>query len=246
MPRRGALHIGTSGWHYKHWLGPFYPEGTRPAAMLDHYCRHFSAVEINNSFYKLLSPATLEKWRDATPDGFVFTAKGSRFLTHMRKLKDTGRGIERFFIPIKVLGDKLKVVVFQLPPRWGCNPARLDSFLAALPAGYRYAVELRDESWLDEAVYAVLRRHDAAFCIYDYAGRRSPEVVTTDLVYLRLHGPSEKAYQGAYSPQRLRALADRIGKWRREGRDCYVFFDNDAEANAPRDAARLARFLAKG
>src|SRR5690606_27265708 len=99
MPKRGALHIGTSGWHYKHWLGPFYPEGTRPAAMLDHYRRHFSAVEINNSFYRLLSPKALQQWRAATPDDFVFSAKGSRFLTHMKKLKDTGPGIERFFAP---------------------------------------------------------------------------------------------------------------------------------------------------
>lgn len=245
MPKRGALHIGTSGWHYKHWLGPFYPEGTRPAAMLDHYRRHFSAVEINNSFYRLLSPKALQQWRAATPDDFVFSAKGSRFLTHMKKLKDTGPGIERFFAPARALGGKLKVVVFQLPPHWGCNAERLDAFLAALPDGYRYAVELRDESWFGEAVYEVLRRHRAAFCIYDIAGRRSPEIVTADLVYLRLHGPSERAYQGAYSPQRLRALADRIDAWRGEGRDCYVFFDNDAEANAPRDAARLARFLAE-
>src|SRR5690606_7185799 len=100
-------------------------------------------------------------------------------------------------------------------------------------------------SWLEESVYEVLCRHNAAFCIYDFAGRRSPEVVTTDLVYLRLHGPSERAYQGAYSPQRLRALADKIDRWRREGRDCYVFFDNDSEGHAPRDAARLASYLAK-
>jgi uncharacterized protein YecE (DUF72 family) len=245
MPKRGALHVGTSGWHYKHWLGPFYPEGMRPAAMLDHYRQHFSAVEINNSFYRLLSPPALEKWRAATPGDFVFTAKGSRFLTHMRKLKDTGQGIERYFERARALGDKLKVVVFQLPPRWSCNLERLDSFLAALPAGYRYAFELRDESWLVDPVYEVLEKHRTAFCIYDIAGRRSPEVVTTDLVYLRLHGPSERAYEGAYSPQRLRALADKIRKWRHEGRDCYVFFDNDAEANAPRDAARLARFLAE-
>jgi len=245
MPKRGSLHIGTSGWHYKHWLGPFYPEGTRPAAMLEHYAAQFSAVEINNSFYKLLSPKALEQWRRIVPDDFVFTAKGSRFLTHMRKLKDTGQGIDRYFERTSALGDKLKAVVFQLPPRWGCNAERLDAFLAALPSGYRYAVELRDESWFDEAVYAVLRRHAAAFCIYDIAGRRSPEIVTTDLVYLRLHGPAEQAYQGSYSGQRLAALARRLDAWRREGRDCYVFFDNDAEGNAPRDALRLRRLTEK-
>lgn len=246
MARRGALHIGTSGWHYKHWLGPFYPEGTRPAAMLDYYCRQFSAVEINNSFYKLLSAKALEQWRAATPGDFVFTAKGSRFLTHMKKLKDTGQGIDRFFDPARALADKLKVVVFQLPPRWGCNAERLDGFLAALPEGYRYAVELRDESWFDDAVYDVLSSHRAAFCIYDIAGRRSPDVVTTDFVYLRLHGPSEKAYQGSYGARRLATLAGKISEWRRQGRDCYVFFDNDAEGNAPKDALRLSKRLERG
>jgi uncharacterized protein YecE (DUF72 family) len=243
MAKRGSLHIGTSGWHYKHWVGPFYPEGTRPSAMLGTYAGRFSAVEINNSFYRLLSPKALEQWRAATPDDFVFTCKGSRFLTHMKKLKDTGTGIARFFERARVLGDKLKVVVFQLPPHWGCDAGRLDAFLAALPGGCRYAVELRDESWLAEAVYDVLRRHRAAFCIYDIAGRRSPEVVTSDFVYLRLHGPGERAYEGAYSRQRLRALADKIGGWRKSGRDCFVFFDNDAEAHAPRDALRLLKRL---
>jgi uncharacterized protein YecE (DUF72 family) len=243
MAKHGGLHIGTSGWHYKHWLGPFYPEGTRPAQMLDYYRQHFSAVEINNSFYKLLSPTALEKWRAATPEDFVFTAKGSRFLTHMRKLKDTGQGIERYFERARALGDRLQVVVFQLPPRWSCNVERLDAFLAALPEGYRYAVELRDESWFDAAVYDVLARHRAAFCIYDIAGRRSPDVVTTDLVYLRLHGPSEKAYQGSYSARRIATLAGKISEWRRQGRDCYAFFDNDAEGNAPRDALRLVAKL---
>ena len=246
MARRGALHIGTSGWHYKHWLGPFYPEGTRPAKMLDYYQRHFSTVEINNSFYRLLSPKALEQWRAATPGDFVFTAKGSRFLTHMRKLKDTGQGVARYFERTRALGDKLKVVVFQLPPNWSCNADRLDAFIAALPADYRYAFELRDESWFAEAVYDVLKRHRAAFCIYDIAGRRSPDLVTTDFVYLRLHGPGKRAYEGSYSAQRLRALADRIAGWRRDGRDCFVFFDNDAEGNAPRDARRLAQRLERG
>jgi uncharacterized protein YecE (DUF72 family) len=157
----------------------------------------------------------------------------------MRKLKDSGQGIERYFERARALGDKLKVVVFQLPPRWGCNAQRLDAFLAALPDGYRYAVELRDESWFDDSVYDVLKRHKAAFCIYDVAGRRSPEVVTADLVYLRLHGPSEHAYQGSYSARRLAALAGKLHDWCSEGRDCYVFFDNDAEGNAPKDARRL-------
>lgn len=245
MPRRGALHIGTSGWHYKSWIGPFYPEGTKASALLRTYSATFAAVEVNNSFYRLLSPRALEQWRAATPDGFVFTAKGSRFLTHMKKLKDPERGVARFFERTRALGDKLKAVVFQLPPRWGCNAERLDAFLAGLPDDYRYAVELRDESWFQPAVYEVLSRHRAAFCIYDIGGRRSPDIVTTDFVYLRLHGPDARPYHGSYSAQRLTALAARIRGWRQEGRDCFVFFDNDVDANAPNDAQRLARLTGK-
>ncbi len=244
MAKRGTLHIGTCGWHYTHWIGPFYPQGTRPAAFLDYYATRFSAVEVDNTFYRLPSQETLGRWRDGSPEDFAFTCKASRFITHMKKLKEPEKTLPPFFDGMAALGDKLKVVVFQLPPRWRCNLERLRSFLAALPKGRRYAFEFRDESWFDPAVYAALQDRGAAFCIYELAERQSPREVTADFVYLRLHGPGA-AYEGSYSARYLARLAERLRDWRREGRDCFVFFDNDAEGQAPRDALRLFKQIEK-
>ncbi|NIA71454.1 DUF72 domain-containing protein [Pelagibius litoralis] len=242
MKRLGSLHIGTCGWHYKHWAGPFYPADSKSSAMLKIYTQQFSSVEIDNSFYRLPSLSSLHRWKSETPDDFTFTCKASRYITHMKKLKDPARSLPAFFERIGNLGDKLKVVVFQLPPRWRCNLERLEQFLAALPSRYRCAFEFRDESWFNPAVYAALVNYGAAFCIYDLGGRRAPPEITSDFVYLRLHGPG-KAYAGAYSPRRLAHLAAQIGDWRQDGLDIFVFFDNDAEGHAPRDALRLKRLL---
>lgn len=162
----GATYIGTSGWHYPHWRGPFYPENLPASRMLDFYTRHFRTVELNNTFYRLPVISGLENWRRATPKDFVFAAKGSRFLTHMKKLKDTGPGVDHFFERVNQLGRKLGPIVFQLPPFWQVNPGRLDAFLAALPLRRRYAFELRNPSWHTQEIFGILRRHKAAFCIF--------------------------------------------------------------------------------
>src|SRR5947209_1881845 len=133
----GTVHIGTSGWHYRHWVGPFYPPGTRPAQMLAYYAERFDTVELNNTFYKLPTPKAVLDWRESSPVDFCFALKGSRFLTHMKKLTDTGQGIERFFERADLLDHKLGPIVFQLPPHWTINAERLRSFIAALPGGQR-------------------------------------------------------------------------------------------------------------
>lgn len=241
MPR-GSIHIGTSGWHYSHWVGPFYPEGMTSDEFLGFYAQRFHTVEINNTFYSLPREATLVAWRADTPKGFLFSCKASRFITHMKKLGDPKRSVKRFFDTIELLGPKLGPVLFQLPPRWHVNVARLQAFLDALPDRYRYAFELRDETWFTDGVLESLERARAAFCIYELAGRRSPEHVTTDLVYIRLHGPGQ-AYQGQYSDAALRRWAGKIVAWSREGRKVYCYFDNDQNAYAARDGARLARLV---
>ncbi len=243
MARDGNLTIGTCGWSYKHWLGPFYPAGTKPAGMLHCYAEQFSGVEIDSSFYRLPAPESLAHWAAQTPQDFVFTCKASRYITHMKKLKDPVGSLPPFFEGMGALGKKLKVVVFQLPPRWRCNLARLEDCLSALPGAYRYTFEFRDESWFDPAVYEVLQNHGAAFCIYDLGGRLSPLQVTSDFVYLRLHGPAE-AYAGAYGDSKLSHLASQIDDWRRSSLDVFVFFDNDAEGQAPLDALKLQDLLA--
>lgn len=235
---RGNVHIGTSGWHYKHWVGPFYPPKLPASKMLDHYVEHFDTVEINNSFYRLPLESALTNWRDSTPPGFCFALKGSRFLTHMKKLKDPAQGLERFFSRADLLGAKLGPVLWQLPPHWQVNVDRLEAFLTALPRHHRAAFEFRNPTWDHPQVHDLLGRYDAAYCIFDLAGYQSPLTVTSDFAYVRLHGPGGK-YQGTYSDQALAEWAARIGQWRKHLRAVYVYFDNDQAAYAVIDAARL-------
>lgn len=236
------IHIGTSGWHYNHWIGPFYPRGTKPSDFLSYYARHFSTVEINATFYGLPAIGTVCDWCDATPDGFIFTCKASRYITHMKKLADPQEGISRLLETIGVLGMKLGPVLFQLPPRWHANPERLENFLALLPGNLRYAFEFRDETWFSSEINERLRRSSAAFCIYDLAGRHSPLTHTADFVYVRLHGP-DGAYHGSYDERILRDWAGRFEAWRKDGLDVYCFFNNDPQGHAVRNALRIKSML---
>ena len=239
---RGAIRIGTSGWHYTHWRGPFYPEKLPASKMLAFYTQHFDTVELNNTFYRLPREKGLLEWRDTTPDGFLFAAKGSRFLTHMKKLKDPGPGVEKFFDHILPLGKKLGPVVFQLPPWWEVNVSRLEEFLEYLPPRRRYAFELRNATWHTPEIYRILRRHRAAFCIFEIAGIRSGFELTANFTYVRLHGPGGP-YQGSYSRETLEAWAGRIRDWQRDLRDIYVYFDNDQAGYAIENALALKRML---
>jgi uncharacterized protein YecE (DUF72 family) len=214
----------------------FYPPTVRAAGMLPFYARHFDAVELNSTFYRLASPAAAARWRTDTPDDFLFAAKGSRFITHMKKLSDPAPALARYFDALSGLGSKLGPIVFQLPPNWPLNLARLEDFMAALPSGHRYAFEFRDPTWHVPPVYALLRRHDAAFCLYDLAGFTSPLEITTDFTYVRLHGPGG-AYQGRYTAPQLAAWAERLRTWPLTA--AYVFFDNDQAAYATKNAASL-------
>jgi uncharacterized protein YecE (DUF72 family) len=239
----GAIHIGTSGWHYKHWVGPFYPPKTPASRYLDFYKTHFSAAEINGSFYRMPSVETLAAWRDVVPGKFCFAAKASRFITHAKKLALPISQYDRFFDGIGTLAPRLGPILFQLPPRWRFNRERLAAFLAALPRRYRYAFEFREPSWLNEDAYALLKKHRAALCLYHIAGFESPILVTTDFVYIRLHGPGDK-YQGSYDDAALRGWARRIRAWSRDGKAVWCFFDNDQNGYAAEDALRLRRLLA--
>ncbi|WP_298439657.1 DUF72 domain-containing protein [Geobacter sp.] len=245
MSRRDRIHIGTSGWHYDHWKGPFYPEGVRPEEMLAYYAGHFQAAEINNSFYHLPSVEALDSWRKAVPEEFIFAVKASRYITHMKKLKDAGEAVEHFLGRVNRLGKQLGPVLFQLPPRWRCNAARLGEFLARLPEGFRYAFEFRDPSWFADEVYALLRQRGAAFCIYELAGTLSPREITADFVYLRLHGPGG-AYQGSYDTTTLAGWAGALSAWAREGKEVFCFFDNDQNGYAALNARSLQEMVGKG
>jgi uncharacterized protein YecE (DUF72 family) len=242
MSRLGAVRIGTSGWHYKHWRGAFYPEDLPIRKWFEYYCRHFDTVEINNSFYRLPSEAAFDAWREASPAGFCYAVKASRYLTHMKKLKDPQAGIANFLPRAERLGGKLGPVLFQLPPFWEVDVARLDEFLTALPGGHQYTFELRNPTWFVPEVYEILRRHNAAFCIYELAGFHSELQVTADFAYVRLHGPEGK-YQGSYHQSVLDTWSARIREWRQELRAIYVYFDNDQAAYAVHNARTLKESL---
>lgn len=233
--------IGTSGWHYAHWRGVFYPEGLAAEQWLGFYARHFNTVEINSSFYRLPAPETLARWRGDAPPGFRFAVKASRFITHMKKLKDPESSLADFRRVVGGLGPRAGPVLFQLPPRWRVDAGRLAAFLGALPRDWRCAFELRDPSWHCPEVYALLRRHRAAFCVFDLGGFTAPLELTADFGYLRLHGPAE-AYAGRYGIRRLRAWAAAIRGWR-AAREVYVYFDNDEAGYAVADALELKGLL---
>ena len=235
-----SIYIGTSGWHYKHWRGLFYPERFPATEMLRFYSERFDTVEINATFYRLPPPGTALKWKKETPPSFHFAAKGSRFLTHMKKLRDPELGLDRFFERIIGLGKKLGPITFQLPPQWPLDLGRLEKFLEALPGRRRYAFAFRNPTWHIPAVYRLLAKRNAAFCIFDLAGFQSPLKLTVDFTYIRLHGPGGK-YQGSYDEAALRAWATRLREWRLH--TAYLYFDNDEAAHAPRNAARLRQIL---
>jgi len=240
----GQIHIGTSGWHYKHWLGTFYPERWPAARMLDFYIRHFDTVELNNSFYRLPTFEAMNGWREATPDNFIFALKGSRFITHNKKLKDPENAIQNILPRAEALGQKLGPILWQLPPSWKVNLDRLEEFLTILPRYHRYTFEFREPSWLTEDTYRLLRRFNAAFCIYDIALFHSPVLVTANFAYVRLHGPSQHKYGGSYDTSSLKNWELRLRDWAHAGIDSYVYFDNDQAGFAPQNALALKHALA--
>jgi uncharacterized protein YecE (DUF72 family) len=241
-PRPGRLRVGTSGFHYPHWRGIFYPPELPAAEWLAFYAGRFDTVEINNTFYQLPGEETFAAWRRAAPRGFLYALKFSRWGSHLKRLRDPQESIGHFLARARRLGATLGPILVQLPPRWSADPARLEAFLQAAPRDVRWAFEFRDPSWLCEAVYATLARHGAALCIHDLLARH-PRRVTAGWVYLRYHGVH---YAGTYSPQKLAAEAARIRRWLVAGFDVYAYFNNDAGGCAVRNAADLRRYCRVG
>lgn len=242
----GRVHIGTSGWHYKHWIGLFYPEGIAPSQMLPFYIRRFDTVEVNNTFYRLPASSTFDGWRENSSKNFSFAVKASRFITHMKKLKDPEGSIQKFFSRTEVLQRKLGPVLFQLPPRWKLNRDRLAEFLKALPKQHRYAFEFRDDSWLVPQVFDLLAEHNTALCIHDLGTMNTPIEITAEFAYVRFHGPGSAKYSGSYSDRELQKWAGRINEWRKTLSAIYVYFNNDVGGWAVRNATDLKRMVLSG
>lgn len=237
------LCIGCSGFSYSHWRGPFYPDNLRQKEWFDYYCTTFSSVELNVTFYRLLKAETFTHWQRESPPGFTFSLKGSRFITHVKKLVEPEEPLARFMAGALLLGAKLRVILWQFPPNFSCNIGRLQHFLDLL-AGYpvRHALEFRHESWCCAEVIALCRVAGVALCMADWPDFITDLPLTAGFVYLRRHGRAG-SYAGCYSQDELSADAGRIRSYLEGGRDVFIYFNNDAQAFAPQNARELTHLL---
>lgn len=237
-----TLHIGTSGWVYKHWLGIFYPRDMRGTEQLPFYAERFDTVEINYSFYRLPERSVFEQWRVQSPPDFLFAVKGSRYLTHMKKLKDPEEPLARLFERAGGLEEKLGPILFQFPAQWQLNLERFTAFLAILTRypHCRYAFEFRHRSWLTPEIYAGLEDAGAALCLPVHPAMPLDIRLTAPWTYIRMH---TGRYGIGYTDGELEEWAERIGRFVGEGADTYVYFNNDPGGHALDDAQRLKAML---
>jgi uncharacterized protein YecE (DUF72 family) len=270
----GSIRVGISGWRYPEWRGDFYPKGLPQRRELEYAGEHLTSIEINGSFYSLQRPSSYRKWRAETPDDFVFAVKGGRFITHLKRLQGIEASLANFFASgVLALGPKLGPMLWQLPESLAFDADVLNAFLARLPRTtqaaadlathhdgrisddrvlttteadrpLRHALEFRSKTFVDEAAYAVLRRHEVACVVADTAGRWPfvIELTSPDLVYVRLHGDQE-LYASGYSPDALDTWAERCRGWADQGLDVFAYFDNDIKGFAPHDAISLIERL---
>jgi uncharacterized protein YecE (DUF72 family) len=234
--------VGCSGWQYRHWRGDFYPPGVGTAHWFDYYAAHFDTVEINNTFYRLPEEHTFAHWGEQAPPNFLFAVKASRFLTHMKKLKNPEEPLHRLFDRMAPLGRHLGPVLYQLPPGWKLNQSRLEYFLNALPQGVQHVMEFREPSWYADGVSALLERYRVARCLHDMKGSATAMERVGPFIYVRFHG-AEGTYSGAYLEKRLERWADWLQQQRRAGITVFAYFNNDIGGHAPRDAMTLRRLL---
>lgn len=235
--------IGTSGYSYNHWAGVFYPLELPQKEWLPFYAQRFSTVEINNTFYQLPPSATFLGWKKKVDPGFRLAIKASRYLTHIRRLKEPGESLRKLLDRAHLLGNNLGPILFQLPPRWHLNLERLKGFLAALPTDFCHVMEYRDEDWFKPEVKQIMQEYNVGFCIHDFPGIYCPHWVTSDVVYIRRHGPGGK-YQGKYSRNHLLALAGEIKDYIQNNKEVFVYFNNDQSGFAIQDALELKELLA--
>jgi uncharacterized protein YecE (DUF72 family) len=245
--RRRPVRVGLSGWNYAHWRnGVFYPPRLPASRWLEFYAERFDTVEVNSTFYRLPRPDAVARWLEQTPEGFLFAVKTSRYLTHIKRLRDLGPGLERFLERIEPLlrSPKLGPLLWQLPPTFRRDDERLTDALGRLPRGLRHCFEFRDPSWFVEETYALLREHGVALAIGDrpQVNAFQTHELTADWTYVRFHAGT-RGRRGNYSESELRAWAGRLREWS-ERRDVFAYFNNDWEGFAPRNAARLRQLLA--
>lgn len=240
-----VIRIGTSGWSYDHWTDVLYPPGLPVAKRLARYVEEFDTVELNASFYRWPKDTAFAGWRQRLPDGFTMSVKAHRGLTHYRRLRSPEPWVERFGRAWQALGNRREALLVQLHPELERDDERLEHFLGLMPKRIAVAMELRHPSWDDPAVYAILERHGAAYVVMSGAGLQCVPRATSDLVYIRMHGPDQNSmYAGSYPDDELRTWADRVLAWHEEGRRVLVYFNNDLGGHAVRNARNLKELVA--
>jgi uncharacterized protein YecE (DUF72 family) len=236
------IRVGCCGWQYRHWRGRFYPRELPTDAWLEHYATTFDTVELNNSFYRLPEADAFAAWARRVPPDFCFAVKASRYLTHLKRLREPREPLDRLWSRAARLGPHLGPMLYQLPPRWDRNLDRLRDFVAALPRDRRQAIEFRDPSWYHADVYEVLVEGGVSLCLHDMPGSATKPEPVGSFIYVRFHGASGK-YRGGYSDDELRTWAGRLREWADDGRSCFAYFNNDVGGHAPRDAVRLRELI---
>jgi uncharacterized protein YecE (DUF72 family) len=244
MATRGEIRIGCSGWIYRHWRELFYPPRLPQRLWFEHYAATFATVELNTSFYHLPKPESFAKWRDQAPPGFRYAVKAPRFITHMKKLKDCAEPVEEFLRRARNLGEAIGPILYQLPPRWACNTARLEEFVGLLPRDLVHVFEFREKSWMTQEVLALLDARGISFCAHDMPGLETERWAAGPVAYVRFHGGVGK-YWGRYSDERLQGWTDWIAAQAHEGRNVWCYFNNDIHGHAIDDALTLRAMTAQ-
>ncbi|MCK4520695.1 DUF72 domain-containing protein [Candidatus Parcubacteria bacterium] len=244
----GKVFIGTSGWVYSHWDGIFYPEDLSGKDKLKYFSEHFKTAEVNYSFYHLPKPATYQNWYKQTPKDFIFSVKASRFITHIKRLKDVKIPWKTFLENALNLKEKLGPILFQFPPNFQAtdeNTKRLEEFLTILRSrtsiNLKYSFEFRHQTWCNEKIYKLLKKYNCAWVISDSPSFPKAEEITADFVYIRMHG-SKILFSSKYTKKELENLAQKIKKWRKKGLDVYVYFNNDTMGYAVENAKQLLSY----
>ena len=240
------IHVGTSGWSYKHWKAIFYPQKLKTSLWFDFYAQHFKTTEINGCFYKLPSVETVIKWTESAPDDFLFCPKMSRFLTHMKKLNDPEDTLERYFGVFEPMQKKMGPVLIQLPAILKFNYDKAEHLYAVLKRRYkqyRFVMEVRHETWMQEESLTLMTKYDIGLVI-SQSGDEFPysEMIIADNIYVRFHGPKE-LYASSYSDEMLRKFAAKFKKWVKQGHTVWAYFNNDIHGYAIENAKRLIGFV---
>ncbi|GAB4335620.1 MAG: DUF72 domain-containing protein [Candidatus Abyssubacteria bacterium] len=239
---KSKFFVGCSGWNYRHWKGVFYPEDISQKDWFQHYAKTFDTVEINNTFYNLPAEKTFRNWAEQAEKGFIYSVKANRYITHVKRLRDPEEPVHRLISRVRLLDDHAGPILFQLPPNWNCNLERLAHFITALPPDFSHVFEFRDQSWINDEVFALLEEHEMSHCVHDMEGLDIPRRATGKVAYVRFHGYDSK-YGGNYPEQALRPWADWMTREAENGRDVYAYFNNDAQGFAIKNAKMLRKKL---